>query len=118
MVNPYLQKTATLCALTHALGIVYYQPPPIYALFLTLCVSASVANHSYTSEYLKWLDRACMAVGAPLTYVIAPVPYIKYATLIAACVYGAGKYYNSTFIHSISHYMITGVNILILHYFA
>ena len=117
MVNLYLKKTSSACALIHIGGIIYYQPPVRYSLFLITCVTVSIANHSYTSNFLKYIDRTCMTVGMPITYYLSPNSITRYTTALVGVIYLLGKYYKNYYIHSISHYIITIINIIILQSF-
>ncbi len=115
MANQRLFHSALVCATIHGLGIFVYVPHPLYAAFLLCCVGASLANHGLTSSVAKWVDRSCMYVGVPITLWLAPQHVVRIFTLGAGGVYMLGKYSNSSILHSISHGMITSVNILILN---
>lgn len=116
MANTTLQRSTFICYLIHLLGIAIFNPPILYTCHLLTGLSLSLANHTLTSEPVKWLDRTYMAISIPITYYIASLHLLKVSPILPALFYIVGRYKGSVIIHSYSHYMLTGIHLLILYY--
>ena len=106
--------SSLICALIHTVGIAYYRPHILYAGFLCTGVAASVANHALTSRTIKWVDRSCMIIGVPITIWLAPNLFIQASTVGACIIFIAAKRHKSVYLHSLSHYMITAINMAVI----
>lgn len=112
--NHTLALSATAISIVHAISFAALTPPLAYVAFLTAGCGTSIWNHATTSEIAKWADRATMGVGTVLTLLIAPSPFFQALMLLTVIAYGAGKYFESTKLHMLSHALITFINIGIM----
>ncbi len=114
MANTHLQQSTLICGCIHLLGICIFNPPVAYTCHLLTGLSLSLANHTFTSEPIKWLDRAYMVVGIPITYYAAPY-CLQWSPLLPAFIYLVSKYSGSVYGHSYAHYTLTVIHMLILY---
>ena len=112
MVNQVLCVSAILSAFVHVWAFAPSKTaPPWYVFLVATCVSSSILNHGFTRDFLKWLDRAMMLVGLPVTLIMSPC--LKHCLMMAAtvCLYFLGKTARSTWPHLISHWVLTLINV-------
>ncbi len=115
MANHVLLKSTLLAACAHFSAILAYQPHPLYSLFLLTCLSSSVANHYFTTRYIRIADRIIISAAVPVTYAVLndkDVPnWLLLGPAAAALTYVAAKSYKKVGIHVAAHILITVTNI-------
>jgi hypothetical protein len=114
MANHVLLGSALLSSIVHLIFMGLYTPPVLYGTFLGSGLITSILNHGFTSDILKWMDRAIMLLGTGITLYLAPTLLFKILIIVCGALYYLAKILDSNYLHIGAHATITTINVSIL----